>query len=53
MQIIENKHLIKRTYRRDAWNMKRVCKNWNKWFSDPQNHWDFKNPDHFQDDSGI
>ncbi|KAI0893813.1 multicopper oxidase-domain-containing protein [Annulohypoxylon nitens] len=29
----------------------RVCDNWNKWVSDPNNHWNPNGP--FQDDSGI
>jgi hypothetical protein len=30
---------------------RRVCKNWDKWFSNPKNHWNASGP--FQDDSGV
>ncbi|OXV10631.1 hypothetical protein Egran_01608 [Elaphomyces granulatus] len=54
MQVIENKHRIRKHF----WGEKkkeaeRVCKNWDNWFSDSLNHWEFHNPDHFQDDSGV
>lgn len=53
MQIIENAHLIDATFNGEKEELERVCRRWDTWFSNANNHWDSHNPDHFQDDSGI
>jgi Multicopper oxidase len=52
MQIIENKDLINATFQEDEEEIRRVCSNWDTWFSDPLNLWDL-NQTIFQDDSGV
>lgn len=55
MQIIENKALTPAIMEND--NMKPVieekCKKWKEWHGEPRNHWDWKEPKHFQNDSGV
>ena len=53
MQIIENKHLIPQTLGEDKKVMEEQCRKWDQWLENPMNHWDFANPHHFQDDSGV
>ncbi|OXV08506.1 hypothetical protein Egran_03731 [Elaphomyces granulatus] len=54
LQIIENGHLIPEHFNGEKKaESERVCRRWDEWFSNSLNHWDFENPDHFQDDSGV
>ena len=54
MQIIENGDRIKDMIgKKNLTEVNRVCENWDKWFGHDLNHWDFQNPDDFQDDSGV
>ncbi|KAL3427942.1 Lcc2 [Phlyctema vagabunda] len=54
IQIMEREADILQTITPDRRNeTDRVCKNWNTWFSDPNNYFDPTRPDAFQDDSGI
>ncbi|KAN0078973.1 Multicopper oxidase domain containing protein [Elaphomyces granulatus] len=54
LQIIENGHLIPEHFNGEKLaETERVCSRWDNWFSNSLNHWDFENPDHFQDDSGV
>ncbi|KAK4095875.1 multicopper oxidase [Parathielavia hyrcaniae] len=53
IQIIENRHLIDGIIEKDRKNITKACDNWNNWHGNPQNHWDWHHPSHFQDDSGV
>ncbi|OTB05429.1 putative multicopper oxidase [Hypoxylon sp. CI-4A] len=52
IQILERQGDLQKLFEKKGLvEQERVCKNWDKWFSDPANHW---NPEGvFQDDSGI
>ncbi|KAK4041644.1 putative laccase precursor [Parachaetomium inaequale] len=53
MQIIENKDKIPAIMEKDRGVINQACDRWREWHGNKNNHWDFHNPDHFQDDSGV
>ncbi|KAK3900945.1 putative laccase precursor [Staphylotrichum tortipilum] len=53
MQIVENKHLIPGIMGNETQEVVDSCRRWTDWHGNRMNHWDFKHPSHFQDDSGV
>ncbi|KAH7631021.1 multicopper oxidase-domain-containing protein [Sordaria sp. MPI-SDFR-AT-0083] len=53
MQIIENKDLIPAIMEKDKLLIEDRCKKWREWHGEPRNLWDWHEPKHFQDDSGV
>ncbi|KAI8653708.1 Laccase 2 [Fusarium sp. Ph1] len=52
LQIMEREEDLKKLMTKERLReTRRVCKNWDKWFSNPLNHWNASGP--FQDDSGV
>lgn len=53
MQIIENKDLIPAIMEKDKPVIEEKCRKWREWYGEPKNLWDWHEPKHFQDDSGV
>lgn len=52
LQILERQEDFKKMMTEEKMaETKRVCKNWNEWYNNPNNHWEAHG--NFQDDSGI
>ncbi|KAJ4329018.1 hypothetical protein N0V84_000590 [Fusarium piperis] len=52
LQIMEREEDLKKLMTKEKLReTKRVCENWDKWFSNTSNHWNASGP--FQDDSGV